>query len=52
MFTITDPNSGILNNEMSLFGLKIFRKLIEIENKELSTPASDWNNDEFEQYIK
>ena len=43
-------DSNCLSKEMHITGLTLLRKLVEVENKELTTPAADWESDEWELY--
>ena len=43
-------DSDCMSKEMHLTGLTLLRKLVEVENKELTTPAADWESDEWDLY--
>jgi hypothetical protein len=36
-----------LSKQLHLIGLQIIRKLVEVENKNLFTPAADWDTDDY-----
>lgn len=36
-----------LSKQLHLIGLQIIRKLVEVENKNLVTPAADWDTDDY-----
>jgi hypothetical protein len=36
-----------LSKQLHLIGLQIIRKLIEVENRNLLTPAADWDTDDY-----
>lgn len=46
LISLTDVNSDI-DKDLRRTSLKILRKTIEMENKELTTPASEWDTDEW-----
>jgi len=37
-----------LNKDLHISGLKVIRKIVEIENAEFLTPAADWDTDDWE----
>jgi hypothetical protein len=43
-------DSNCLSKEMHLTGLTLLRKLVEVENHELTTPAADWESEEWDYY--
>ena len=43
-------DSKCLSKEMHITGLTLIRKLIEVENKELVTPAADWEDYDWSSY--
>lgn len=45
-------DSKCLSKEMHITGLTLIRKLIEVENKELVTPAADWESEDWSQYCQ
>jgi len=42
-------DSQILRKEFQLLGIKIIRKIIEVENAGFVTPAADWDSDDWVQ---
>jgi hypothetical protein len=40
-----------LSSELKITGLKILRKIIEMENSELLTPAADWGTEDWEDCV-
>lgn len=48
-FLNTESSAG-LSKELHITGLKILRKIVEVENKELKTPAAEWDNEDWENY--
>lgn len=40
-------DSRCLEKELHITGLTLLRKLVEVENKELVTPAADWESDDW-----
>jgi hypothetical protein len=36
-----------LSKQLHLIGLQIIRKLIEVENRNLLTPAADWDTEDY-----
>jgi hypothetical protein len=36
-----------LSKQLHLIGLQIIRKLVEVENRNLLTPAADWDTDDY-----
>jgi hypothetical protein len=47
MIKLMDPKEDPLPPELSLVGLKLFRKIIEKENHEMYTPAADWETADY-----
>ena len=45
-------DSKCLGTELHITGLTLLRKIVEVENKELVTPAADWNGEDWEPYQK
>jgi hypothetical protein len=43
-------DSKQLDKDLHISGLKIIRKIVEVENKELNTPAADWDTDDWINY--
>ena len=41
-----------MSKDLHITGLTLLRKLIEVENKELVTPAADWEDEEWDKYEK
>ena len=37
---------------MHITGLTLIRKIIEVENKELTSPAADWGGEDWQEYEK
>lgn len=44
------PNDINIDKQLISFGLKILRKTIEVENKEHSNPASEWETEDWIMY--
>jgi len=40
-------DSKCLRKDLHITGLTLLRKIIEVENKEMMTPAADWDGDEW-----
>lgn len=49
LIKITDINSNI-DKDLRKTSLKILRKTIELENKELTTPAAEWESDDWTKF--
>lgn len=45
-------DSKCLGAELHVTGLTLLRKIVEVENKELVTPAADWLGEDWEPYHK
>ena len=45
-------DSKCLSKELHITGLTLLRKIVEVENKELVTPAADWQSEDWEEYQK
>lgn len=45
-------DSKCMNKDLHITGLTLLRKIIEVENKELVTPAADWSGEDWEDYQK
>mmetsp|Transcript_30706 Transcript_30706/g.47082 ORF Transcript_30706/g.47082 Transcript_30706/m.47082 type:complete len:139 (-) Transcript_30706:2789-3205(-) len=45
-------DSRCMSKDLHITGLTLIRKIIEVENKELVTPAADWNGEDYEKYQK
>ena len=45
-------DSKCMNKDLHITGLTLLRKIIEVENKELVTPAADWSGEDWEDYYK
>ena len=45
-------DSKCMGKDLHITGLTLLRKIIEVENKELVTPAADWNGEDYEKYQK
>jgi hypothetical protein len=43
-------DSKCLSKDLHITGLTLLRKIIEVENKEMMTPAADWEGDEWFDY--
>jgi hypothetical protein len=43
-------DAKVLSKELQLAGITLLRKIIEVENKELTTPSADWDTDEWTPY--
>lgn len=52
MVKLMDPKQDPLPVDLSLVGLKLFRKIIEKENESSVLPAADWTNEDFSIYAK
>ena len=50
LMTLLD--SKCMGKDLHITCLTILRKIIEVENKELVTPAADWNFEDFEKHHK
>jgi len=40
-------DSGILSKHLQLTGIKLLRKIIEVENKHLTSPAAEWDTEDW-----
>lgn len=49
LIRITDATSGIEKNSRQI-SLKVLRKMIEMENKDFTTPAAEWESEDWEKY--
>ena len=45
----TNPNR-ILSNDQMKIGLKILRKIIEMENMNHNNPSSDWQPEDYQEF--
>lgn len=45
-------DSKCMSKEMHITGLTLIRKIIEVENKELTSPAADWGGEDWQEYEK
>jgi hypothetical protein len=45
-------DSKCLGTELHITGLTLLRKIVEVENKELTSPAADWSGEDWEPYEK
>lgn len=43
-------SNGAIKKDERLVGLKIFRKMVEVENREMTTPASEWDTEDWSYY--
>lgn len=43
-------DAQILSRELQLVGIKLIRKIVEVENLENVTPAADWESDDWTPY--
>jgi hypothetical protein len=43
-------DSKCLNKHLHLSGIKILRKIVEVENKDHLTPAAEWDTDDWDKY--
>lgn len=43
--SVIHPSNSALSEDQYLTGLRIFRKIIEAENKEKNKPAADWDEE-------
>jgi hypothetical protein len=43
-------DAKVLAKELQITGITLLRKIIEVENKELTTPSADWDTDEWTPY--
>jgi len=50
LISLTDLNEYKLNRRLYSLALKILRKVIEMENQEMTTPAADWETDDWLRY--
>lgn len=41
-----------MSKEMHITGLTLIRKIIEVENRELTSPAADWSGEDWQDYEK
>jgi len=49
LIRLTDVQSGI-EKDIRQISLKVLRKIIEMENKDLTTPAAEWESEDWEKY--
>ena len=45
-------DSKCLSKDLHITGLTLLRKIVEVENKENTTPAADWGGEDWENYQK
>lgn len=43
-------DSKCLTKDLHITGLTLLRKIIEVENKELTSPSADWEGDDWSEY--
>ena len=43
-------DAKVLTKDLQIAGLTLLRKIIEVENKDMVTPAADWDTSEWVQY--
>jgi hypothetical protein len=43
-------DSKCMHKDLHITGLTLLRKIVEVENKELVTPAADWSGEDWENY--
>jgi hypothetical protein len=41
-------DKGCMEKDFHVTGLTLLRKVVESENKQMTTPAVDWRDDEYE----
>ena len=39
-----------LTKELQLTGIKLLRKIVEVENKNSTLPGAEWDSDDYEEY--
>ena len=49
---LIDPTDLVLSADLTIVGLKVFRKIIERENKDVTTCAADWSVAQFAPHAK
>lgn len=49
LIRLTDVQSGI-EKDIRQISLKVLRKIIEMENKDLTTPAAEWESEDWDKY--
>ena len=42
----------VLDKDLQIVGIKMLRKIVEVENKERTEPCADWPNDENMEKLK
>jgi hypothetical protein len=47
---LVDVEGITLPKDLQIMGLKIIRKVIEVENKDFTTPAAEWDTDDWSKY--
>lgn len=50
LINLLNPEISTLDKSMTLRGLKLLRKIIEVENKNCATPASEWDTEDWIQF--
>ena len=45
-------DSKCLNKDLHIAGLTLLRKIVEVENREMVTPSSDWDGNDWLKYKK
>lgn len=45
-------DSKCMDKDLHITGLTLLRKIVEVENKDLVTPAADWGAEDWDQYAK
>ena len=43
-------DARVLSKDLQIAGLTLLRKIVEVENKDMFTPAADWDTSEWVQY--
>lgn len=49
--TLVDPTDMILSKEMSIQGIRMFRKMIELEIPNLTSPSIDWKDEDYSESL-
>ena len=52
LFALLDASPMILDKSLQINGIRLLRKIIEVENPTSYEPAADWDADDMEPYRK
>ena len=50
LLELLDTDGQTLSKELQITGLKILRKIIEVVNRDMITPAAEWDTDDWQKW--